>query len=121
MTTPSRPLRRYTIDLDADLRRRAKIAAFEDDRPLSEIVRDLLEEWLYDRARARARAGAGATPAPAPKPAPAPVPAPLPAPSLGDGRVVRGTHRWHGTDPGTGFYDLVDAAAWDPATAEDGE
>lgn len=52
MTTPTAPqgtITRYTVNLDAELRRRVKIAAVEDDVHVSDVVRVLLEEWLHDR------------------------------------------------------------------------
>jgi hypothetical protein len=91
VTTPTAPrrraYRRYTIDLDTDLHRRVKIAAVEDDQPVSDIVRDLLEQWLHDRA-AQASLVAPTEAAEAVAQTPAEVPAPARKPLL-DERAVR--------------------------------
>ena len=59
MGTTSSTSRRFTVDLDSDLRRKLKLAAFEEDRPLSNVFRELAERWLAEREGADARRAVG--------------------------------------------------------------
>lgn len=74
--TSSPPTRRYTVDLDRDLRKRARNAADDDERPLSDVVRQLLEEWLEAREQPTVDAPALLPLAP---PVPVPVATSIPA------------------------------------------
>lgn len=39
-----RPLKRLTIDIDEELHQRIRLSCFRRDRPMAEVIRDLLSE-----------------------------------------------------------------------------
>lgn len=50
MSNPTSGTTRYTLDLPTALHRRLRLRAFREERPASELCRELLETYLHDDA-----------------------------------------------------------------------